>query len=83
MQESGRDHAGEVFRPLPSGFELWNRALRGAFIKGAEAHMGGLPVDACPYRDKRTDSGRLSWSRSFIRAWQDGWRYAQENWHSP
>ena len=49
-------------------------ALDGARRKGAEAARSGLPVQACPYRDKRTDSGRLSWSRAFRNAWLEGHR---------
>ncbi len=56
----------------PRGFENWNRAHRGAYRKGQRAAIDGLPPSACPYVDKRKSSGRLSWSRSFIRAWQDG-----------
>ncbi|WP_367171471.1 Rmf/CrpP family protein [uncultured Thiobacillus sp.] len=48
--------------------------LEGARRKGAEAAHAGLPVSACPYRDKRTLSGRLSWSRSFRNAWLEGHR---------
>ncbi|KAB2319009.1 hypothetical protein F8A86_11690 [Betaproteobacteria bacterium SCN1] len=49
-------------------------ALDGARLKGAEAARSGLPVQTCPYRDKRTDSGRLSWSRAFRNAWLEGHR---------
>jgi ribosome modulation factor len=60
--------------PLPSHWEHWNPALRGAFRKGWEcAQAGGSEAD-CPYQDKRTPSGRLSWSRSFITAWAEGFR---------
>lgn len=63
--------------PLPSNFMLWNPAMRGAFLKGAAAHMGGEDIGACPYADKRKPSGRLSWSRAFQNAWRDGWEYAR------
>jgi len=50
-----------------------SRAFRGAYYKGLRARMDGEPKSACPYEDKRKPSGRLSWSRAFIRAWNDGW----------
>lgn len=62
---------------LPRDFERWNPALRGAYLKGVRAAQAGETLDACPYRDRRNDSGRLTWSRSFIRAWEDGWRDAR------
>lgn len=58
----------------PDNFASWNPALRGAYRKGQRARADGVPLDACPYEDKRKPSGRLSWSRAFIRAWEDGWR---------
>lgn len=58
----------------PAGFEKWNPALRGAYRKGQAARRDGRTFEACPYDDKRTPSGQLSWSRAFIRAWQDGWQ---------
>ncbi|WP_363928370.1 Rmf/CrpP family protein [Thiobacillus sp.] len=48
--------------------------LEGARRKGADAANAGLPASACPYRDKRTLSGRLSWSRAFRNAWLQGHR---------
>jgi hypothetical protein len=62
---------------LPWDAYRWNKAIRGAFRKGAIAHRAGLPQSACPYGDKRKPDGRLSWSRSFISAWQDGWRWSE------
>lgn len=61
---------------LPSDSYRWNKAILGAFKKGILAYQSGQPIDACPYGDKRTASGRLSWSRSFMWAWRDGWRWA-------
>lgn len=58
--------------PLPSNFDSWNPAMRGAYLKGRRAWAEGLRIEACPYRDKRKDCGRLTWSRAFIRAWEDG-----------
>jgi len=54
-------------------FRGWNRAMVGAYKKGHKAKNEGHPISACPYEDIRKPSGKLSWSRAFIRAWQDGW----------
>jgi ribosome modulation factor len=56
----------------PPRFELWNPALRGAYAKGYRAAEAGSLISSCPYEDKRKPSGRLTWSRSFIAAWRDG-----------
>ena len=64
--------AGDAHR-YPNHFDRWNRAHRGAYKKGVAAHARGEPGEACPYLDKRKPSGRLSWSRSFILAWEAGW----------
>jgi ribosome modulation factor len=58
----------------PEGFKNWNRALRGAYIKGYQAAIRGDDSGSCPYADKRKYSGGLTWSRSFISAWDDGYR---------
>lgn len=63
---------------LPHNFNTWNKALRGAYSKGYRAAMEHLPKTACPYEDKRKPSGKLSWSRSFINAWDDGWESGNE-----
>lgn len=55
-------------------FKGWNRALIGAYKKGQEAARKGLSIESCPYKDKRKPSGRLTWSRSFISAWEDGFK---------
>jgi len=58
---------------LPNGFERWNPAMRGAYLKRAKASEARQPLSSCPYEDKRKPCGRLTWSRSFIAAWRDGW----------
>lgn len=50
--------------------------IDGARRKGGEAARQGLPLSACPYADKRSNSGRLTWSRAFRSAWFDGYREA-------
>lgn len=42
--------------------------------KGREAAKAGKPEAACPYEDKRTFNGSVTFSRSFIRAWLKGHR---------
>lgn len=54
--------------------QRWNPAMRGAYMKGSRAAESGQPFDSCPYNDKRNEDGRITWSRAFICAWQDGWR---------
>ena len=61
---------------LPDNSYLWNKAMLGSFKKGIIAHRDGRPITACPYNDKRKPSGGLSWSRSFISAWEDGWKWS-------
>jgi ribosome modulation factor len=48
---------------------------RGAFKKGYFAAQSGDERNTCPYHDWRTDNGResVTFSRSFIRAWLNGW----------
>lgn len=63
---------------LPTGFMSWNRAMRGAYLKGLRARLAEEPCSP-PYRDARTASGRLTWSRAFSAAWCDGWRDADKD----
>lgn len=63
---------------LPWDSYRWNRAILGSFKKGIAAHQAGEPVQSCPYGDLRKPDGRLSWSRSFIGAWRDGWIWASK-----
>jgi hypothetical protein len=60
----------------PSGFLSWAPALQGAFNKGLHAAETGATPDACPYTDKRKHNGRLTWSRSFVKAWHDGFNHS-------
>lgn len=63
----------------PRNFDKWSPALRGAYHKGYDAGISGEPESACPYDDKRKNSGRLTWSRSFIAAWHDGWKHGRRD----
>lgn len=56
--------------PMPNGFERWNRALRGVYLRGQNDAVEGR--DECPYSDARTYRGSVTWSRAYRRAWQDG-----------
>ena len=49
--------------------------LKAAFRKGASAFKNGIPRSGCPYGDSRTMRGSVTWSRSFLRAWIDGWEW--------
>lgn len=51
-----------------------NRAVIGAYRKGKKAKADGLPVTACPYKDTRTYRGGITWSRTFMNAWWDGYQ---------
>ncbi|HBY59193.1 MAG TPA: hypothetical protein DEH78_05190, partial [Solibacterales bacterium] len=46
--------------------------LERARLRGRAAARAGGSIADCPYPDKRTQSGRLTWSRAFRRAWMDG-----------
>lgn len=48
-------------------------ALAGAERRGAEARAAGAARSANPYPDWRTNTGRLTFSRAFRRAWFRGW----------
>lgn len=43
-----------------------------AYRKGYRAGTIGKPRIA-PYKDKRTESGIITYSRAFIRAWEQGY----------
>ena len=47
--------------------------LIGAYNKGVKAKEEGKSIEDCPYKDKRKKDGRLTQSRSFIKAWEDGY----------
>lgn len=51
-----------------------NRAILGAYKKGIKARADGLPESACPYDDKRNWQNKITWSRTFVKAWVNGWR---------
>lgn len=67
--------ASDAAVPDPPGSERWNRALLGAYRRGYRARLDG-DIPLAPYVDKRKRGGRVSWSRAFIRAWEDGFAAA-------
>lgn len=48
-----------------------------AELKGAQAHGDGLSLSDNPYKDHRTYRGSTTFSRGFIRAWDRGFREAE------
>lgn len=50
------------------------KPLNRARQKGRQACRDGVPLHACPYRDIRTPSGHVTWSRAFINEWIAGWQ---------
>ena len=56
---------------------VWRGAFAGAFRKGYQARKEGNGKKACPYPDyrRRYHNGQ-TFSRSFIKAWMDGWEKA-------
>lgn len=50
------------------------KALDTARAKGIDAAMSGKSESDCPYRDKRTYRGRVTFSRAFMKAWLEGFR---------
>lgn len=53
-----------------------NKALMAATRAGRQAREQGQSIDACPYGDVRQSSGKITWSRAFMRAWRAGWKEA-------
>lgn len=49
-----------------------SKNLIGAYNKGIKAKQEGKSLKDCPYKDKRKIDGRLTWSRAFKKAWEDG-----------
>lgn len=52
--------------------EYKNCAFRGAYAKGWGAGWDGTPVSECPYKDRRTGGGQVTFSRGLIKAWKAG-----------
>ncbi len=50
------------------------KSLLGAERKGFDAYILDNPL--CPYHDIRKPSGKLSWSRAYINAWEHGYMKA-------
>jgi hypothetical protein len=41
--------------------------------RGALARLDGVPRHQCPYKDHRTSSGKVTFSRAFRNSWFTGW----------
>lgn len=79
LERSKKLHERQEPEPsLPSEAQHWSKAILGAFKKGAIAQRSGLPRSAALlYSNTRKPEDRVSMSRSFIAAWQDGWRWSE------
>lgn len=61
----------EAILDRPRGFYRWNRALQGAYLRGRQDTKRRNPL--CPYPDRRGHNGKLTWSRAFRAAWDQGY----------
>jgi hypothetical protein len=47
-----------------------SRGFRGAYVRGAHAHLSGYTIAACPYRREREPTTwRSAWRAAWIRGW--------------
>lgn len=83
MSEMSKIIEEKISIDLPYGIERWNRAMRGAYLKGRRARYCGEGIDCNPYQDKRKYGGQITWSRSFLICWRDGWRDMNKLLESP
>ena len=62
--------AAQMTKARPN-LENWTSgpALLGAYWKGWDSYSS---KKCCPYRDKRNDMNRVTFSRAFIRTWYEG-----------
>lgn len=44
-----------------------------AYLTGYLAGAGGMPRTHCPYRDRRTHEGKVTYARAWRKAWLSGW----------
>ena len=51
-----------------------SKQLKTAERKGRNAARAGRTEEDCPYKDRRTERGAITWSRAFRRAWFKGFR---------
>lgn len=60
---------------MDSGDRMPRGPFRHAYRKGREAAAKGLPLNACPYEDKRAAyRNSKTYSIAWIKAWESGWR---------
>lgn len=60
--------------PAPRVPKPRKNVYRSAYDKGAAARAEGKTKDACPYDDKRTWRGAVTFSRAFRKAWLAGFK---------
>lgn len=51
----------------------WKGSFFKAWKKGKKARRLGKTLDQCPYPERKANRWALNCSRTFIRAWRDGW----------
>jgi ribosome modulation factor len=49
--------------------------LRGAYWRGYRAGESGQSQASCPYADVLSSRGHVTFSRAYINAWTEGWKY--------
>lgn len=54
--------------------EFANPAFKAAYEKGKKAAREGKSETDCPYSDKRTSGGQVTFSRAFRKRWLEGFR---------
>jgi len=51
----------------------WRGPFRHVYEIGRLAGQAGRSISSCPYEDKKTVRGHVTFARGFLRAWKDGW----------
>mgnify|MGYP002260418468 CR=1 FL=1 len=76
------DQFGDVTEMIEPGYR--SKGLQTTFKRGWEAAEAGQPKNSCPYYDKRTLRGGVTYSRMYMRAWCFGWNsYHRERRENP
>jgi hypothetical protein len=66
----------DLARMLLKARGIRNRAFQGAYKKGFRAGEEGKPKSHNPYCDERTARGSVTYSRAFLKFWDEGWEDA-------
>lgn len=67
----------------PKALDASDQRLLTAERKGWDAAQAGQPLTDCPYRDVRTRSGYVTFSRAYMKAWLKGWRRFKDDGKRP